>query len=97
MKQTGRVMFQVKDLSKILLADNQIVLGQGSGKFRNTHQTFRAFPIVGDLVQGGTHDTDHFIIEDVLPRHSFLQRKVAGQRQDEQGNAANIDTVFIKH
>lgn len=95
MKQTGRVIFQAKDLSKILLADNQIVLGQVSGKFRNTHQTFRAFPIVGDLVQGSTHDTDHFIIEDVLPRHSFLQRKVAGQRQDEQGIAANIDTVFI--
>ena len=95
MKQTGRVIFQAKDMSKILLADHTIALGRVSGKFRNMSEKSSDYPIVGDLVTGESYDKDHFLIEEVLPRTSFLQRKVSGNRQDEQGIAANIDTVFI--
>lgn len=93
--ETGRVIFQAKDLSKVLLADGRILLGQVSGKFRQQAAAPSDYPIVGDLVSGTCFDNDHLLIETIHPRHSFLQRKVAGNRLDQQGIAANIHTVFI--
>lgn len=95
MEQTGRVIFQAKDVAKVLLADDRVVLGRVSGKFRQTVTQVSDYPLVGDLVQGRLYDQEEFLIEEVLPRSSFLQRKVAGNRQDQQGIAANISTVFI--
>jgi len=67
-----------------------------SGSFRHNCLSPSDFPTTGDWVllkleQG----SDHGIIEEVLPRKSFISRKVAGQTSDEQLIAANIDWVVI--
>lgn len=95
MEQTGRIIFQAKDVSKVLLSNNEVVLGRVYGRFRNRVEKLSDYPIVGDMVTGLVYDENQFLIESVLPRSSFLQRKVSGVRQDEQGIAANIKTVFI--
>lgn len=93
-KKQGRVIFQAKDTCKILVED-QVVIGRVSGGFRNQVEKLADYPMVGDWVSGFLYDQDQFLIEAITPRTSFLQRKVAGNRQDEQGIAANITTVFV--
>jgi ribosome biogenesis GTPase len=87
MEKQGIVVFQAKDIAKVRLTTGEECLATVSGKFRQQALAPKDYPIVGDQ--------DHFLIDALLPRKSFLQRKVAGNRTDEQGIAANIDTVFI--
>jgi len=89
------VVFQAKDIAKVRLTTGEECLATVTGKFRQQALAPKDYPIVGDFVQGQVYDQDHFLIDALLPRKSFLQRKVAGNRTDEQGIAANIDTVFI--
>ncbi|WP_315041701.1 ribosome small subunit-dependent GTPase A [uncultured Enterococcus sp.] len=95
MEKQGIVVFQAKDIAKVRLTTGEECLATVSGKFRQQARAPKDDPIVGDFVQGQVYDQDHFLIDALLPRKSFLQRKVAGNRTDEQGIAANIDTVFI--
>lgn len=56
-------------------------------------------PTVGDWVvatPGDAPDTP-WLITDVLPRRSKFSRKVAGDKEDEQVVAANVDRVWIVH
>lgn len=94
-KIKGIVVFQGQDISKIKLEDGMQIKGRVSGKFRQQATQPSDYPVVGDEVVGVMSDIDQMIIETVTPRKSFLQRKVAGNRQDEQGIAANVTTVFI--
>lgn len=94
-KQKGIVVFQGQDISKIKLSNGVFITGRVSGKFRNQVEQPSDYPVVGDVVIGKLSDIEQMIIDEVQPRKSFLQRKVAGNRQDEQGIAANVDTVFI--
>lgn len=95
MEKQGIVVFQAKDIAKVRLTTGEECLATVTGKFRQQALAPKDYPIVGDFVQGQVYDQDHFLIDALLPRKSFLQRKVAGNRTDEQGIAANIDTVFI--
>lgn len=94
-KTKGIVVFQGQDISKIKLEDGTQIKGRVSGKFRQQTTQPSDYPVVGDEVVGVMSDIDQMIIETLTPRKSFLQRKVAGNRQDEQGIAANVTTVFI--
>lgn len=94
-KQKGIVVFQGQDISKIKLSNGLFITGRVSGKFRNQVEQPSDYPVVGDVVIGKLSDIEQMIIDEVQLRKSFLQRKVAGNRQDEQGIAANVDTVFI--
>ncbi|MHC5373228.1 ribosome small subunit-dependent GTPase A [Enterococcus sp. LJL120] len=93
-KNIGIVIFQGQDIAKILLSTDP-VKGKVSGSLRQKLVAPADFPIVGDYVRGRLYDQEAFLIEEILPRKSFLARKVAGNRLDEQGIAANIETVFI--
>ena len=94
-KQKGIVVFQGQDISKIKLSNGVFITGRVSGKFRNQVEQPSDYPVVGDVVIGKLSDIEQMIIDEVQLRKSFLQRKVAGNRQDEQGIAANVDKVFI--
>lgn len=67
-----------------------------TGKFLHLAESSADLPCVGDWVcvqylDGGTHASIHH----VLPRKSFLKRKIAGKNVDFQMIAANVDVAFI--
>ncbi len=95
MENQGIVFFQAKDLAKVVLSSGEERYARVSGKFRQQATALKDYPIVGDRVMGHCYDQNQFLIDTVLPRKSFLQRKVAGNRPDEQGIAANVTTVFL--
>jgi ribosome biogenesis GTPase len=95
MENQGIVIFQAKDLAKVVLPSGEERYARVSGKFRQQATALKDYPIVGDQVMGHCYDQNQFLIDAVLPRKSFLQRKVAGNRLDEQGIAANVTTVFL--
>ena len=89
----GTIVFQGQDIFKIKAQDGRNFLGRLSGSFRKEIKDARGIPVVGDVVAGTIYDSDHLLIQALLPRRSFLQR--AGDGEDCQGIAANVDTVFI--
>ncbi|WP_096187738.1 ribosome small subunit-dependent GTPase A [Evansella halocellulosilytica] len=67
-----------------------------SGKFFHLAEDARDFPSVGDWVLFDCTTTDSKgIIHEVLERKSLLSRHAAGEKQQEQLMAANVDTVFL--
>ena len=52
-------------------------------------------PAVGDWVAARVISPSEAIVQAVLPRRSCFSRRAAGNREDEQIIAANIDTVFL--
>ncbi|MCU0641935.1 MAG: ribosome small subunit-dependent GTPase A [Candidatus Margulisbacteria bacterium] len=52
------------------------------------------YPVVGDLVVVSELETGHAVIREILPRKTILCRK-AGDKDDAQPIAANIDVAFI--
>lgn len=67
-----------------------------SGRFLYLNEETRDFPCVGDwiCIQHGNSDSIG-IINDVIPRKSFLRRKAAGNCIEYQMIAANIDVALI--
>ena len=67
-----------------------------SGKFRFQAEASSEYPAVGDFVLVNWNESgSSAIIESLLPRKSAFIRKAAGEPQQEQVVAANIDTVFL--
>jgi ribosome biogenesis GTPase / thiamine phosphate phosphatase len=67
-----------------------------TGKFLHLAQSAVDLPCVGDWVCVHYRDSGaQASIHDVLPRRSFLRRKVAGRDAEFQMIAANIDVAFI--
>ena len=65
-----------------------------SGRFLYTSEP-DDFPVTGDFVMV-TDDGSTSLVQEVLPRKTFLQRTRPGTGGDRsQGIAANVDTVFI--
>jgi len=67
-----------------------------SGRLRHLAENAEDLPVVGDWVLCHQPDTEGMaLIDSVLPRHSKLSRKVAGDRAVEQVLAANVDRILI--
>lgn len=67
-----------------------------TGKFRYAAGSATEYPCVGDWVCIQIHDSENVAsIHAVLPRKSFLRRKLAGKTIDFQMIGANIDTALI--
>jgi len=67
-----------------------------TGKFLHLAESSADLPCVGDWVCVQYLDAgSHASIQHVLPRKSFLKRKVAGKTVDIQMIAANVDVAFI--
>jgi ribosome biogenesis GTPase len=65
-----------------------------SGKLAH-HSDPADLPKVGDWVAVRIADSSSAVIEHVLPRHSEISRRAAGERLVKQVMAANVDTAFI--
>lgn len=79
-----------------VMADTGETWGELSGKLRHTLTHTGEYPAIGDWVSLSLQDGgDHAVIHAVLPRHSVISRKVAGNTNEEQIIASNVDTLFL--
>lgn len=92
----GRVIAEYKGLYRVASEEDDII-AKVVGKFISLARDASDFPAVGDWVvmDRGTNESGDAIILRVLPRKSYVSRKVAGLKTDEQIIASNIDTLFI--
>ncbi len=93
--EPARVLSQEKGFYQVA-ADKGEKLAELSGKFRFQAEASSEYPAVGDFVLVNWNESgSSAIIESLLPRKSAFIRKAAGEPQQEQVVAANIDTVFL--
>ena len=93
--EPGRVLSQEKGFYRIITNKGE-KLAEVSGKFRFQAAVSSDYPAVGDFVLVNWNESGNSaIIESLLPRKSAFIRKAAGEPQQEQVVAANIDTVFL--
>ena len=78
------------------ISDKGEKLAEVSGKFRFQTTILSGYPAIGDFVLVNWNEFGNSaIIESLLPRKSAFVRKAAGEPQQEQIVAANIDIVFL--
>jgi len=93
--EIGRVSFSSNGLYRVIAARGE-VQSRVSGKFYYETTVTRDFPCVGDWVLFEPLPGEaKGIIHDVLERKSLLSRHGAGEKNEEQLIAANVDTVFL--
>lgn len=91
----ARILSQEKGFYRII-SDKGEKLAEVSGKFRFQTTILSDYPAVGDFVLVNWNESGNSaIIESLLPRKSAFVRKAAGEPQQEQVVAANIDIVFL--
>lgn len=78
-----------------LYADNRELTAQLAGALRYRTADLAALPVVGDWVAVEPVGPEAGIIHEVLPRRTRFSRRAAGQREDEQVLAANIDVLLL--
>jgi ribosome biogenesis GTPase / thiamine phosphate phosphatase len=82
--------------SYLVRDDKNEVIAELTGSFMFAAESSMDFPSVGDWAFVQYHNDDTFaIIHGLLPRKSFLHRKVSGRQIDYQMIASNIDVAFI--
>jgi len=93
--EPARILSQNKGFYRIITNKGE-KLAEVSGKFRFQAAVSSDYPAVGDFVMVNWNESGNSaIIESLLPRKSAFIRKAAGEPQQEQIVAANIDTVFL--
>lgn len=91
----SRVLSQEKGIYRLVSSQGE-KLGEISGKFQYDVQAKSEYPAVGDFVMADWNKGEgNAVIRHVLPRKSCFIRKAAGEKNEEQVVAANIDTVFL--
>lgn len=91
----GRVMQEQRGAYLVAFSIlEEPVLAEVPGAFRHKAKGRADFPAVGDFVAVEKKD-DRYLIRSVLPRKTKLSRKEAGEREEEQIMAANVDVAFI--
>ena len=91
----ARILSQEKGFYRII-SDKGKKLAEVSGKFQFQTTVSSDYPAVGDFVLVNWNESGNSaIIESLLPRKSAFVRKAAGEPQQEQVVAANIDIVFL--
>lgn len=93
--EPARILSQEKGFYRIITEKGE-KLAEVSGKFRFKTTAFSEYPAVGDFVMVNWNESGNSaIIEALLPRKSAFIRKAAGEIQQEQVVASNIDTIFL--
>ena len=89
-----RIVSQEKGYYKVA-SKNGEKLAEVSGKFRFNVKSPVDFPSVGDFVYADWNKNGYAVIKSILPRKSCFVRKGAGDSNQPQVIASNIDYVFI--
>ena len=66
-----------------------------SGRLYHRAPGHSALPVTGDWVAARIVGPEQALVEAVLPRRACISRRAAGNRNDEQPLAANVDLVFL--
>ena len=91
----SRVLSQEKGVYRLISSQGE-KWGEISGRFHYDVQAKSDYPAVGDFVMVDWNRSGaNAVIHCVLPRKSSFIRKAAGEKNEEQVVAANIDTVFL--
>ena len=91
----SRVLSQEKGMYRLISSQGE-KWGEVSGRFHYNVQAKSEYPAVGDFVMADWNESGgNAVIHHVLPRKSSFVRKAAGEKNEEQVVAANIDTVFL--
>lgn len=91
----SRVLSQEKGMYRLISSQGE-KWGEVSGRFHYDVQAKSEYPAVGDFVMDDWNESGgNAVIHHVLPRKSSFVRKAAGEKNEEQVVAANIDTVFL--
>ena len=95
-KFLGRVIAEYKGIYKVATEELDI-MARVNGNFIKSTEDSSSYPGVGDwiVIDRTSNKNGDGIILKVLPRKSYVSRKVAGIKTDEQIIASNIDTLFI--
>jgi ribosome biogenesis GTPase / thiamine phosphate phosphatase len=80
----------------VLLAERGEMAGEVLGRLLKRESARALLPVVGDWVAAEVRgDSGRASIHAVLPRRTAFSRRAAGEREEEQVLAANLDTVFL--
>ena len=91
----SRVLSQEKGVYRLISSQGE-KWGEISGRFHYDVQAKSDYPAVGEFVMVDWNRSGaNAVIHCVLPRKSSFIRKAAGEKNEEQVVAANIDTVFL--
>lgn len=91
----SRILSQEKGIYRLVSSLGE-KLGEISGRFHYDVKAKSEYPAVGDFVMADWNKSGgNAVIHHVLPRKSSFIRKAAGEKNEEQVVAANIDTVFL--
>ena len=91
----ARVACGHKDLYSVLTADGETA-ARVSGKYRFRSRSGADYPGVGDWIAvSAPVGNDAAIVHGLLPRRTWLSRKVAWTKTEEQMIAANIDIALL--
>lgn len=90
----GRVAMSIRDEYRILI-DSREYQAEPSGALLYGAASQSELPAVGDWVDVHFAGPDYAIVHAVHPRRTQFSRRAAGNREDEQVIATNIDTVFL--
>ena len=92
--QLARVIVEHRE-RYIIQNSEGVYTAEITGNLRYSAQKRSDYPAVGDWVKVMPMDSDSFIIMEILPRFSVLERKAVSEAADTQLIATNIDEAFI--
>ncbi len=92
--ELARISTSQRDRYRLLTQTGEIS-AEPSGALWYRAASAASMPVVGDWVAVRIAAADYAIVEAVLPRRTLFSRRAAGNREDEQPIAANIDLVFL--
>lgn len=90
----GRVAISIRDEYRVL-AEGGEIRAEPAGALLYGAATRAELPAVGDWVALRMADDSFGVVVAVLPRRTRFSRRAAGDREDEQIIAANVDTALI--
>ena len=90
----GRITKQYRDKYLVISEENKIAEAEITGNLRFSAESSRDFPVVGDWVVMIPYGDD-YVIQHLIPRYSFLERKAVSLQSETQVIAANLDFAFI--
>lgn len=92
----GRVILENRGLYKVACENGDIV-AEVKGKLKHEFIFKSEFPAVGDwvILDRDNNTNGNAVIQEVLPRSSTMERKIAGSTYNKQIIATNIDVIFI--